>query len=268
MASPVNIASGGAVVDGHPYQNSGVTTLAIPTPATLIRVDRVALLADWANHQVRITRVAGTEGAGVPTITNTPGTTYYIKLAQVSITTGGVITVTDERQFAQVQTADIAAQAVTPAKIPLTSAHLLVGNGSNVSADTAITGDVTISNAGVTAIGANKVLSTMLAAPQAWQTVGSFVNSWTSVGGSYAAVAYYKDLLGVVHLNGVVNGGSSATTAFTLPAGYRPLSLQVFAVPSTGNGTNAVQVDTSGNVIPIFGVNPWSALTGISFATS
>lgn len=45
----------------------------------------------------------------------------------------------------------------------LTSAHLLVGNGSNVATDTAVTGDVTISNAGVTAIGAGKVANAMLA---------------------------------------------------------------------------------------------------------
>lgn len=44
----------------------------------------------------------------------------------------------------------------------LTSAHLFVGNGSNVATDTAITGDVTISNTGVTAIGTGKVTSTMI----------------------------------------------------------------------------------------------------------
>lgn len=44
----------------------------------------------------------------------------------------------------------------------LTSAHLLVGNASNVAKDVAVTGDVTISNAGVTAIGSGKVTSTMI----------------------------------------------------------------------------------------------------------
>lgn len=34
----------------------------------------------------------------------------------------------------------------------LTSAHLLVGNGSNVATDTAVTGDVAITNGGVTSI--------------------------------------------------------------------------------------------------------------------
>jgi hypothetical protein len=37
----------------------------------------------------------------------------------------------------------------------LTSGHLFVGNGSNVATDTAVTGDVTISNAGVTTVSSN-----------------------------------------------------------------------------------------------------------------
>lgn len=44
----------------------------------------------------------------------------------------------------------------------LTSGQILVGNGSNVPAAVAVSGDITISNAGVTAIGNDKVLSTMM----------------------------------------------------------------------------------------------------------
>lgn len=41
----------------------------------------------------------------------------------------------------------------------LTSAHLLVGNGSNIATDVAITGDVTITNAGVTAVKSSLALA-------------------------------------------------------------------------------------------------------------
>jgi hypothetical protein len=44
----------------------------------------------------------------------------------------------------------------------LPSAEILVGNGSNVATAVAVTGDVTITNGGVTAIGAEKVLSSMV----------------------------------------------------------------------------------------------------------
>ena len=44
----------------------------------------------------------------------------------------------------------------------LTDGHIFVGDGSNLAADVAMTGDVTISDAGVTAIGAAKVTSAMM----------------------------------------------------------------------------------------------------------
>lgn len=58
----------------------------------------------------------------------------------------------------------------------LTSAHLFVGNSSNVATDVAVTGDVTISNTGVTAIGANKVTASMLAATIGVQTISATVS--------------------------------------------------------------------------------------------
>lgn len=44
----------------------------------------------------------------------------------------------------------------------LTSAQIIVGNGSNRPAAVAVTGDVTISNAGVTAIGSDKITNAMV----------------------------------------------------------------------------------------------------------
>ena len=98
--SPVSVATGGAMVDGKPYLNNASTTVVIPTPSVSTRIDRIVLRADWASYTVRITRIAGDEGGAAPAITQTPGTTYDIKLARVSITTGEVITVTDERTWA------------------------------------------------------------------------------------------------------------------------------------------------------------------------
>jgi len=47
---------------------------------------------------------------------------------------------------------------------PLTSTHILVGNGSNVAASVAVTGDVTISNTGVTAIAAGAIVDADISA--------------------------------------------------------------------------------------------------------
>lgn len=45
--------------------------------------------------------------------------------------------------------------------VALTSAHILVGNGSNLATDVAMSGDVTIANTGATTIGAGKVTEAM-----------------------------------------------------------------------------------------------------------
>jgi len=99
VASPVAVNTGAAYVYGFPYWNTASVNVAIPTPSSNTRIDRIVLEADWTAQTVRITRVAGTEGAGAPSLTQTDGVTWQIPLAQASITTGGVITVTDERVF-------------------------------------------------------------------------------------------------------------------------------------------------------------------------
>ena len=56
-----------------------------------------------------------------------------------------------------------AAAAIAFSKLAaLDDANILVGNGSNVATKVAVTGDVTISNAGVTAIGNDKVVTAMI----------------------------------------------------------------------------------------------------------
>ena len=98
-SSPVATNTGGAYVYGFPYNNSTSVDTAIPTPSSNTRIDRLVLRANWSAQTVRITRIAGTEGAGVPSITQNDGTTWDIPLYQASITTGGTITLTDEREF-------------------------------------------------------------------------------------------------------------------------------------------------------------------------
>ncbi len=86
----------------------------------------------------------------------------------------GTITVIPFTAAAAVDTANIVDGAVTNAKVnaaaaidfsklaTLASTNILVGSAGGVATSTAVTGDVTIGNTGVTAIGANKVLSSML----------------------------------------------------------------------------------------------------------
>ena len=122
-SSPVSINTGAGLCYGIPYWNTASVTVAIATPAVSTRVDRIVLRADWTAQTVRITRIAGTEGAGTPAMTQSAGTTWDVPLATVSITTGGVITVTDAREWllgtgdATIDSTKLATDAVTTAKI-------------------------------------------------------------------------------------------------------------------------------------------------------
>jgi len=100
-SSPVSVAAGWAIVDGNVYNNSAALAVAITAPATFTRIDRLVLRKDSTNQTVRVHRIAGIEGGAAPAIVQIDGTTWDIKLAQISITVGGVITVTDEREFVQ-----------------------------------------------------------------------------------------------------------------------------------------------------------------------
>lgn len=151
VASPVSVAVGGASVYGYPYETDTVVAVAIPTPVSATRIDRIVLRADWTAQTVRVTRVAGAEGGAAPSLTQTPGATYDIPLAQVSITTGGVITITDERVFCHfatrvaeanlddsaVTTNKIAANAISDARLRDSIARSVIGRSANSAGDPA-----------------------------------------------------------------------------------------------------------------------------------
>jgi hypothetical protein len=98
-ASPIQIASGSALVWGTWYNNSAAMSMAISTPVGATRIDRIVLRKLWASQTIRITKIAGIEGGAAPPLTQSAGSTWDIPLARVSITVGGVITITDERVF-------------------------------------------------------------------------------------------------------------------------------------------------------------------------
>ena len=108
-SSPVSVDTGAAMVDGKFYESTSVETFTISTPSASTRVDRIVLEKDWTAQTVRLARVDGVEGAGVPALTQSDGSTWQIPIYQVSITTGGVITLTDDRSY------------LSPAGVPVNS---------------------------------------------------------------------------------------------------------------------------------------------------
>jgi hypothetical protein len=94
-----------------------------------------------------------------------------------------------------------------------------------------------------------------LAALPAETTISAFTNGWSSAG-STPAVGYFRDALGIVHLEGAIAGGEDNHSAFALPAGFRGAGWYSAANP---NGTAATDTGTpceihidssSGDVVP------------------
>ncbi len=100
VTSPITVSTGAAMVDGKFYENDSNRFLSFTTPSSNTRIDRIILRKDFSAQTVRLTTLTGTEGSGTPpTVTQTDGTTWEIPIYQVSITTGGIITLIDERSF-------------------------------------------------------------------------------------------------------------------------------------------------------------------------
>lgn len=95
--------------------------------------------------------------------------------------------------------------------------------------------------------------ATNLAAPEAFRNIGAagqpaFTNAWANFGGGRATAGFYIDKGSVVHLKGSITGGTSGTSAFTLPVGYRPASDLLFPVGSGSNLLINVLLSSTGTV--------------------
>jgi len=154
----VQAASGRSLVYGTWHDNSAAITFAISTPITFTRVDLIVVRKSWATQTVRVVKVTGVEGAGVPALTQISGTTWEIRLAEISITIGGVITITDRRAFLSAIISSRQGGNATNWSVPGTTNYspyrtrfeagvvdLVIGNG-NVSGTVTITFPIPFDN--------------------------------------------------------------------------------------------------------------------------
>jgi hypothetical protein len=152
--------------------------------------------------------------------------------------------------------ADIdAAAAIAFSKLAaLDSANILVGNGSNVATKVAVTGDVTISNAGVTAIGSAKVTPTMLTQPLTLATAQA-TTSGTSI--DFTGIPSWVKRVTII-LRGV---STSATSEKLIQLGAGSVTTSGYAATSSAvAGSVATMQSTAG--FPIFSVLAADAISG------
>lgn len=101
--SNVEVGTGAAVVDGHPYLNDALRSITPTTPSTGTTGRRIVARANWSAQTVRLVEISSADGtATIPSLTQTPGTTYDLPICSYTVTTGGVIgSFLDTRTFSR-----------------------------------------------------------------------------------------------------------------------------------------------------------------------
>jgi len=110
--------------------------------------------------------------------------------------------------------------------------------------------------------------------PNVWHEVGSagepaFTNSWVNYAGGYDTAGFMIDPFGFVHLKGLVTNGTDNTSAFTLPAGYRPplIALCPAAAADYATRMGLVIAHPTGEVV-CYTANTWVSLENVTFRVS
>ncbi len=205
--------SGGTALFGAVTISEG-TGIAITTTSN----DNAIGLASVANNTVKGNKSGG---AAVPT---------DLTLSDVTETGSGILTLANNTK-AVVQASNLTI------KVNLADAFIFVGNASNVPVAVAMSGDVTITNAGVTGIGANKVTLGMMAqiatARFLGRTSASTGNVETLTGTQATAMLdTFTGDSGLGGLKGLVPGpsaGDAAALKFLKADGS-------WAIPTSGGG--------------------------------
>jgi hypothetical protein len=101
-------------------------------------------------------------------------------------------------------------------------------------------------------------------------TAPTLTNSWTdsiATSNGIQTPGYYRDPMGFVHLRGFVGAGTVNSAMFTLPAGYRPGTTEVFGcLNGASNVIGRVDVGSDGTVnLRTGGSNTYVDLSGITF---
>ncbi len=119
------------------------------------------------------------DGAGIVTIKMSQGsaTTYNFNMPDDAGTAGYLLTSQGGVSTPMTWTNPASFIGTT-----LTSAHIFVGNSSNVATSVAVSGNVTISNTGVTTIGASQVTNAMLAGSIAFSNLAALSSGNILVG--------------------------------------------------------------------------------------
>lgn len=150
VATPIAVGTGAAIGYGYFYENDASLNLAVTTPTVNITGGHIVLETNWAAQTVRAKMYKNTDGISTPpALTQNAGTLWQTRLCTFTITTGGVIAITDARGFAHFSTEVITAMlkdlSVTNPKLALLS--VATGNLIDGAVTNAKLGALAVDNA-------------------------------------------------------------------------------------------------------------------------
>lgn len=94
----------------------------------------------------------------------------------------------------------------------------------------------------------------------------AFENSWANHGSGNESCRFKLDELGFTVIEGVVAGGTSNTTIFTLPQAYRPQGHHIFAIETNSAAHGYAQVLNTGVVRAVATSTTYVSLDGVRFS--
>lgn len=250
ISSIVLYVDKGAVTSASPPNNPGITKAisvdGTPDPAPLAPSSSVIQTA---------------VGAGNP---------YYV-LADVLVGTAATqvtnSNITDRRTQLRLLDSIVDETAIADGSVTFNK----LGASALINTARLIDASVTtpkIADKAVTAvkIADNTITPAQIEVQQAWQ-VPTLQNGWVNYGDGWASAGYYKDSLGIVHLRGLVKGGTAAAAIFTLPVGYRiGQNSHGYTVSSTATYfMGSYQIMANGAVMHRHGDNGYFSLDHITF---
>lgn len=214
-ASPVSVATGAALVAGIPFESDAAVTFTVSTPTLGTTGHRIVLRADYSAKTVRLALLSSSNGvAAIPAVTQVANTTWEVGIASLTITTGGVITITDTRGYlhyrtrvntamlddGNVTTAKLANDSVDDTKVGARVPQFIARQGGNASDWSAggttnyTPGAVRMQSGVITWIGASANSGLQgITLPVAFSTIGSgwataYDNNNATAGMAYIAV--------------------------------------------------------------------------------
>jgi len=233
-ANPITIGTTDVTFAQFSASPSYSTNSTLTLTGTVFGINAPVLVATGGTGAVTLTGLLQGNGTGAVTgISN-------------SSTTGQVLRVTGGSTYAWGALNLANSSAITgnllTANLPtLTSTQLWVGNGSNVATAVAMSGDITMTNAGVTAIGASKVTNSMI--------LNGTIAATKLVGTDIATVGTITT--GIWNAGAVTSSGAVTGTQFTPTGGSATNGLYLAAANNPAIASNSkrrVSVDSSGNV--------------------